>query len=157
MQSASASECFDHINAYFGGKRTGHLLLVNTENYNIYQEILVRLQADTSKKCICASQHVASNGLSDVDAVISAGCKNEDSFILGVSQILMLRGADALEMKVDELLELSISGYCVVLLDHCEQVLRKFMSRDIRNEKSSCSCCCCYDPADDSYGMGTDR
>ena len=49
MQSASASECFDHINAYFGGKRTGHLLLVNTENYNIYQEILVRLQADTSK------------------------------------------------------------------------------------------------------------
>lgn len=135
MQSASASECFDHINAYFGGKRTGHLLLVNTENYNIYQEILVRLQADTSKKCICASQHVASNGLSDVDAVISAGCKNEDSFILGVSQILMLRGADALEMKVDELLELSISGYCVVLLDHCEQVLRKFMSRDIRNEK----------------------
>ena len=134
MHSTNANECFKHISAYFAGSPTGHMLLVNTENYDAYHSILDRLQADTGKRCIYVSGCIASNGLPDVDAAISA-CAGEDSFVLvGISQALMLRSESALKGALDELLERSISGHGVVLLDHCENILSSFMHRDIRTQ-----------------------
>lgn len=49
MRCSNISECFEQISAYFDGKKTGHFLLVNSENYDGYQEILQRLEADSSK------------------------------------------------------------------------------------------------------------
>ena len=135
MQSNNVNECFEHISAYYNGKRTGHFLLVNTENYDVYKSILVRFQADTEKKCIYVSNYPTAIGLPDVDAAISAGCKNERFVIFGISQLLMLRGKNALENKIDELLEQPISGHGVILLDHCEPILSKLMNRDLRVEK----------------------
>lgn len=135
MQCENTNECFEQISAYFDSKRTGYFLLVNTENYDIYQEILHRLQADKSKKCIFASKHCLPNGLPDVEKVISEGVGLGEYALIGLSQALMLQGDIALESKLDEILNLPISGYGVVLLDHCQQVLCKFIRRDIRIQK----------------------
>lgn len=132
MRCNDTSECFEQISAYFDGKKTGHFLLVNTENYDIYQEILQRLEADSSKKCIYISKNCLPNGLPDVDTVISNASDSGKYALIGLSQAQMLRSADALFSKLDEVLDYSISGYGIVLLDHCEQVLQKFMNRDIR-------------------------
>ena len=136
MRCTHARECFDeHISAYFEGKRTGHFLLINTENYDVYQEIRVRLQTDSSKTYVRASDWCTPNGLPDVDQAIAA-CSGTGAYVLvGISQALMLRDASILEAALDELLGQSIRGYGVVLLDHCEQVLEKFVRRDIRVEQ----------------------
>lgn len=63
MRCSNISECFEQISAYFDGKKTGHFLLVNSENYDGYQEILQRLEADSSKKRVYISQNCLPNGL----------------------------------------------------------------------------------------------
>ena len=132
MRCSNISECFEQISAYFDGKKTGHFLLVNSENYDGYQEILQRLEADSSKKRVYISQNCLPNGLPDVDAAVSIASGNGNYALVGLSQAQMLRSDSALAAKLDEVLSYPISGYGVVLLDHCEQTLQKFMNRDIR-------------------------
>ena len=136
MRCADANECFEQIRAYFSGKKTGHFLIVNTENYDIYQEILQRLQADNSKKCIYVSTCCLPVGLPDVDAAVSKTVGVGQYALVGFSQALMFRGHMELEEAIDELLGRPISGHGIVLLDHCEQTLNVFLKRDIRvNER----------------------
>lgn len=135
MLCGSTDECFEQISAYYNGKRTGHFLLINTDNYDDYQGILQRLEADNGKKCIYSSQYVLPNGLPDIDVVIAEGKRAEEGVLVGISQALMLRSVSVLEAKIDELLEQPIGGYGVVLLDHCEQILRNFINKDLRIKK----------------------
>lgn len=134
MRCSNTSECFDQISAYFDGKKTGHFLLVNSENYDVYQEILQRLEADSSKKCVYISKNCLPNGLPDVDTAISIASGSGNYALVGLSQAQMLRSFDALTAKLDEVLSYSINGYGIVLLDHCEQALQKFMNRDVRTK-----------------------
>ena len=132
MRCADTNECFEQISAYFGGKKTGSFLLVNTENYDVYNELRQRLEADTGTKCVYVSDKCLPNGLPDADSAISA-VRGAGSFaLIGLSQALMLQSGEALAEKLDELIADSIQGYCVVLLDHCEQILKRFDMRDKR-------------------------
>lgn len=132
MRCNNTSECFEQIGAYFNGKETGYFLVVNTENYDVYQEILQRLEADSCKRCVYISQNCLPNGLPDVDAAVSIASGSGNYALVGLSQAQMLRSNNALAEKLDEVLGYSISGYGIVLLDHCEQTLQKFMNRDVR-------------------------
>ena len=135
MRCINTSECFEQMSAYFDGKKTGYFLLVNTENYDVYQEILQRLEADSCKRCVYISQNCLPNGLPDVDAAVSIASGSGNYALVGLSQAQMLRSDSALVAKLDEVLSYPISGYGIVLLDHCEQTLQKFMNRDIRLKK----------------------
>ena len=126
------NECFEQISAYFNGECTGFFMLVNTENCDIFQEILQRFQVDSSKKCVYISDFCHQNGLPDVDSAVKAASGSGEHALIGVSQALMLRSGEELDKTLDYLLSRSTSGHCVVLLDHCEQVLQKYISRDIR-------------------------
>ena len=132
MRCNNTSECFEQISAYFSGKKTGHFLLVNTENYDAYQEIHQRLEADSSKKCVYVSKNCLPNGLPDIDTAISISSGLGNYALVGMSQALMLRSHDALVSKLDEALSYSIRGYGIILLDHCEQALLKYLNRDVR-------------------------
>lgn len=135
MNCSNTADCFEQISAYFNGDKTGSYLLINTENYDVYQEVLQRLQADTTIRCIYASDNCYPNGLPDVDSAIAKTVDLGDYALVGLSQALMLQSDSALEAKIDEILGKSIRGYCVVLLDHCEKVLQKFLRRDVRVDK----------------------
>ena len=100
MRCSNTSECFEQISAYFDGKKTGHFLLVNSENYDSYQEIRQRLEADSSKKCVYVSQNCLPNGLPDVDAAISIASGSSNYALVGLSQAQMLRSFDALAAKL---------------------------------------------------------
>ncbi len=132
MLSANIEDCFDQISAYFNGKHTGYFLVVNTNNYDDYQEILLRLQADNQKKCIYASENLQPNGIPDIGSVISKGSHLGENILIGISQTMMLRSKNVLERTIGEILEQSVQGYGVVLLDHCAQILRDYMKKDIR-------------------------
>lgn len=135
MNCSNTIECFEQISVYFNGDRTGSYLLINTENYDVYQEILQRLQADATKSCVYISDNCYPNGLPDVDSAIVKTINRGEYVLIGLSQALMIQSDSALEEKIDEVLGKSISGYCVVLLDHCEKVLQKFLRRDVRVDK----------------------
>ena len=132
MRCDDINECFKQISAYFSGKKIGKFFLVNTENYDIHYQILQRLQADSSKKIVHIYKNLLPNDLPDIDSAIIKATYDDRYIIVGLSQALMLRGDEELENKLDEILDQSISGYGVILLDHCEQVLKKFISKDIR-------------------------
>lgn len=132
MHCNNTNECFEQINAYFNGKKTGYFLLVNTENYDVYQAIRQRLEADSSKKCTYISQNCMPNGLPDVDAAISIVSGSGNYALIGLSQAQMLRSGSTLAAKLDEIISHSVSGYGIILLEHCEQALKKFINRDVR-------------------------
>lgn len=132
MLCNNISECFEQISAYYNGEKTGHFLLVNAENFDDYQAVLCRLQADSSKKSLYVSDNLLPKGLPDIDSFISLGVGNGDFVLVGISQALMLKGEKSLEETVGEILGRPISGHAVVLLNHCQKLIEKFISRDLR-------------------------
>ena len=132
MFCESLSECFEQISAYAGREGTGYPLIVDAENFNDFQDILHRLNADGSKQCIYVSEHTFENGLPNIqevrDLISGYGCYVS----AGISQSLMLQGEDALDEALDSLLGLSIKGHAIILISHCRFYLEKYRQRDIR-------------------------
>ena len=100
MRCADTNECFEQISAYFGGKKTGSFLLVNTENYDVYNELRQRLEADTGTKCVYVSDKCLPNGLPDADSAISA-VRGAGSFaLIGLSYYCLALAATGLPIGV---------------------------------------------------------
>lgn len=135
MYCASVNECFQEINAYCTAKSCGYPFLVNTENFNDFQAVLQRLEADTSKQCIFVSQFTQKNGLPIIDDAIAKITSKETFVLVGVSQAAMLRNEIAVDEVIDEILGLSISGHAVVLLNHCKKFIDRYLQRDPRYDR----------------------
>ena len=135
MHCQSLKECFEQIGAYADGTCTSYPLIVNVENFSEYQEILSRLSADETKRCIRVSEHTFYNGLPDVQEVLER-IKEKGSFaVFGLSQGLMLHGESELDGRIGELLGCAIRGHAVVVLSHCRRYLEKYLQRDVRLEQ----------------------
>lgn len=129
MYCKDVNECFSEINAYCNGRPTGRVLLVNTENYDVYQQIRTRLDADITKKCIyvsdcCPNEHNLPDLNDAIDLATQEGC----NVLMGLSQAAMLRSVTYVDQLMGVLLEKSARGHSVVLLDHCEQYLKKYFA-----------------------------
>lgn len=135
MYCKTVNECFQEINAYCTGKPWGHPLLVNLENFNDFQTVLQRLEADASKQCIFVSQFTQKNGLPIIDDAIAKIMGKEIYVLVGASQAAMLRNETAVDALVDELLGLSISGHAIVLLNHCKKFIDRYLQRDPRYDR----------------------
>ena len=135
MYCKTVNECFQEINAYCTGKPQGHPLLVNLENFNDFQTVLQRLEADTSKQCIFVSQFTQKNGLPIIDDAIAKITGKEIYVMVGASQAAMLRNETAVDTLVDELLGLSISGHAIILLNHCKKFIDRYLQRDPRYDR----------------------
>lgn len=120
--------CFDEINAYCSGMPTGKALLVNTENYTTYQNLKMKLEADNNKEKVYVSNCCAENGLPDLDDILDKVTGKGDYVLVGYSQAGMLRGASFLERQIGKLLEIPVSGHTIILLEHCEQFIKKYYS-----------------------------
>lgn len=132
MDCKDVLSCFGEINAYCRGESTGYPLLVNTENYDIYQDILGQIQADSSKKCVYISEYCRKDELPDLYEICRKETKKENHVLVGVSQVAMLRSADYVNELLRDLLELPISGHAIILLDHSRQYLKSYINRDQR-------------------------
>ena len=135
MYCKTVTEGFQEINAYCTGKPLGHPLLVNLENFNDFQTVLQRLEADVSKQCIFVSQFMQKNGLPTIDDAITKITGKGTFVMVGASQAAMLRNEAAVDALVDELLGLSISGYAIVLMDHCKKFIDRYLQRDPRCDR----------------------
>lgn len=127
MYCEDVNSCFSEINAYCNSTPTGKALLVNTENYDVYQQIRTRLEADMTKNCIYISDYCAGeNNLPNLDDAVEQISKNGCHVLIGLSQAAMLRSAVYMEQLIGILLEKSVRDHSVVLLDHCEQYLKRY-------------------------------
>ena len=135
MRCKNVDECFEKISGYFNSEKTGKFFVVNAENYDTYHDILERLQADGGKKCVYVSKNLFPNNLPNIDAAIIQATGDGANVLIGVSQALLLQSDTEIANKLSELLAQSIGGFCVVLLEHCEEFLQKFLSRDTRIER----------------------
>lgn len=135
MYCKTVNECFQEINAYCAGKPWGHPLLVHLENFDDFQTVLQRLEADASKQCIFVSRFTQKNGLPNIDDAIAKITGKETYVLVGSSQAAMLRNEAAVDALVDELLGLSISGHTIVLLNHCKKFIDRYLQRDPRYDR----------------------
>ena len=132
MRCHDLTECFEHIRAYVDGKGTGYPLIVNTENFHDYQEIMQRFNADETKQCIFVSEHTYGNGLPNIQEVLEI-IKSDGSYVVsGISQSLMLQGKDALDAEIDHLIGFPIHDHAIIMLCQCRTILEKYLNRDIR-------------------------
>ena len=132
VRCQNLTECFEQIRAYADGEGTGYPLLVNTENFHDYQEIMQRFKADESKQCVYVSEHTFENGLPNIQEVLEI-IKGDGSYVVsGIAQSLMLQGKDALDAEIDNLIGLSVHNHAIIMLCLCRTVLEKYMNRDIR-------------------------
>lgn len=129
MECKDINACFSEIDAYCSGEETGHVLLVNTQNYDMYQTIQSRLQADQSKHCVLVSEHCAANGLPNLDDICALVTGTGDYVLIGISQAAMLRSAGTLHETIGKLLELPVRGHAVVLFDHSAAHIREYMAQ----------------------------
>lgn len=125
-------DCFNNeINPYYDGEKTGHVLLVNAQNYNTFREILDRLRTSNQAKIICVSDHCPGEdmvpNLDDLRYLING---KGHYALVGLSQTAMLHSSKALREMIDELLEFPISGHAVILLEHSASIIRDFMARN---------------------------
>lgn len=135
MYCKNVHDCFAEINAYCNGEKTGHVLLVNTENYNVYQEIFTRLIADKAKECIVVSKYCPADGLPNLDDICSLITGDGCYILAGISQAEMLRSAASLYHRIGRLLEIPIRGHAVVLLEHAMFPIREYMAKNLKVER----------------------
>lgn len=121
MNCDNVQSCCAEINAYCMGQPTGRALLVNTENYDIYQDVKAKLEADRSKKFVYVSECCPENELPDMDDILTRVTGANDYVLIGYSQAAMLRSEDYINSMIRSLLEVPVKGHAVVLLDHCAQ------------------------------------
>ncbi len=132
MYCEGVNECFEEINAYCSAKSFGQTLIINTENYDDFQAIVQRLEADTNKQCIFVSQFTQRNGLPVIEDAVGHVINPGVFALIGISQALMLRDEYSLDSTIDMLLGLSVPGHTIVLLSHCRKFLEKYIQRDPR-------------------------
>ena len=135
MYCNTVNECFQEINAYCTGKPWGYPLLVNVENFDDFQTVLQRLEADASKQCIFVSQYTQKNGLPMIDDAIEKVIGKGTYVLVGASQAAMLRNEATLDALIDEILGLNISGHAIILLNHCKKFIDRYLQRDPRCER----------------------
>jgi len=128
MYCKDIQACFAEINAYCIEKPTGRALLVNTENYDAYQEIRRQLEADSNKICVYVSDCCAEDDLPDMDEVLEKVVGGQDCVLFGYSQAGMLRSAKYIEQMMQIMLEVPVSNHTIIVLDHCEQYVKKYFS-----------------------------
>ena len=119
MQCQSLQECFEQISAYVDGEMTGYPLLVNTENFLDYRQIMERLSADETKRCVYVSDYTADDGIPNIQTVFEVIRKPGNFAVFGISQSLMLQGETALDERIDDLLNFTVKGHVIVLFSHC--------------------------------------
>ena len=132
MYFSNISECLDNIGTYSLGSARGFPLLIDTQNYDDYQKLIHRLSADMVVRCIYVSEHTFSNGLANLQEVIEIIRNEKNCAVFGISESLMLQGADAVDTKLDELIGTPVKGNVIVALNHCRNYLEKYTKRDIR-------------------------
>lgn len=132
MYCDSIDESFQQISLYFKGQCTGYPLVLDTENIELYSEIIQRLEADKSKDCRYVSDSCRKNGLPNIEACISDISGAGNYVLIGSSQAMMLKSEDDLEDHVDTVLGQSISGHALIILFCCKRYIEKFEKRDPR-------------------------
>ena len=128
MDCQSIQDCISELDAYCNAAPSGKALLVNTENYDVFQTVLAHLETDSKKKCIYVSDTCKQDGLPPLDEIPQriqgSGCH----VLVGYSQAAMLMGEKVVENGISRFIELPVRGHSIVLLDHCEWYLRKRFS-----------------------------
>lgn len=132
MYCKEARECSAEIKEYFGRAGTGHILLINTNSYDEYQEVLNSLEADKSKNCIYISSFCQNDTVPRIEDIFLK-LKNADNVaLIGLSQFIQFREADEVVKALANLLQLPIRGHVVVLTEHLSEQIKGFMGRDPR-------------------------
>lgn len=132
MECRDIAQCYAEIDAYLHGDPTGYPMLINTDNLRDYHSILSRLESNPELICIRVSRTCHGDSLPDIDRELEKLSMHGNYALIGLSQYLMLRSFSDLEAYIGQIISMSIHGRLIVLLYHCEHMLKQLEKKDIR-------------------------
>lgn len=135
MRCQSVAACFEEIKAYCNNISTGYPFIADTEDYDVFNQLMTWLRSDPSKRFIYVSDFCDDTGLPRILDAYVAAFSEEDNVLVGLSQACMLRSKQNLEETLDMLLGEKAIAHTVVLLDHCREYLLKHCKNDVRLDR----------------------
>lgn len=122
----------NEISDYFNSDISGYPFVVNVDDFSIYQQIVSKIEADSTKKLIKVSDFCNDDNFPNIEGLNAAASSTGCNVVIGISQYIMLQGDTALKKAVYRLVHMSVSGHTVILLNGCNSILKSLISTDIR-------------------------
>ncbi len=132
MECRGLAQCYTEIDAYLHGEPTGYPMLINTECLDSHVSVMSRLASNPEIDLRRISDETHDDRLPDVDVLLAQLCTPGKRALIGLSQYLMLRSTHDMENYINKIIHMSIHGRLVVLLYHCDHLLRQWDKKDIR-------------------------
>lgn len=132
MLCSSIEMCHNEITTYFDSEVSGYPLVVNIDDYKLYQLEIAKIKADSTKTLYRLSDYGNGDSFPNLDKAIRDISEKDNCVFIGLSQFVMLRGNNELRQMVSKLLQLSVKGHVVVLLNSCGAILKNHISTDLR-------------------------
>ncbi|SHK77972.1 hypothetical protein SAMN05216582_11737 [Selenomonas ruminantium] len=132
MRSLDVAECINEVASYCNNVSTGFPLIVDTEDYDLFHELISRLRIDVAKKFIYVSNYCKDGSIPDVERAYNNAFSDGVHVLVGLSQACMLHSQIFLEEYLDRAVNETCREHTVILLMHCRDYLHQKCKQDIR-------------------------
>lgn len=130
MQLNDAKSCFEEIAAYFNSEASGYPFIANIDDCTVYQSIISKIQADSSKQIIRLSDFSNGDNLPKTYKYNTTIKNMKDGIVLGYVTYAMFQGEEVLKQTIHSLLTLPVSNHVVILLYGCSGILKNAIRTD---------------------------
>lgn len=132
MHCSDLESCIKEIAAYYSGDVSGYPFIVNIDDPHELDNLLSRLNADSSKNIIRISDYCSGDNLPAVDKAITEAAASDKVVLYGIAPYFMLQGERALNEKLNALYQMPVKGHVVILLSGCSKYLNTAVNNDLR-------------------------
>ncbi|MBD5142974.1 MAG: BREX-4 system phosphatase PglZ [Ruminococcus sp.] len=130
MQLFDEKSCFNEITAYFNSEVSGYPFIANIDDSAVLQNVISKMQADSSKKILKISDYCNGDNLPNVYKFKSDVKALQNGVVLGYTVNDMFLGEQALKQAISELLQLPVKGHVVIFVYGCSGLLRNAIYAD---------------------------
>lgn len=135
MRSLDVIQCINDVASYCNNVSTGFPLIIDTEDYDLFHELIFRLRIDVAKKFIYVSDFCKDDSIPDIEQAYSSAFADGIHVLVGLSQACMLQSQSVLQEYLDRAVNETCREHTIILLMHCREYLQKKCRQDIRLER----------------------
>ena len=132
MRSLDVMQCISDVASYCNNVSTGFPLIIDTEDYDLFHELIFKLRIDVDKKFIYVSNYCKGDTIPDIEQAYSSVFAEGIHVLVGLSQACMLQSQSTLQEYIDRAVNETCREHTIILLMHCREYLQKKCRQDIR-------------------------
>ncbi|SDZ75224.1 BREX-4 system phosphatase PglZ [Selenomonas ruminantium] len=135
MRSLDVMQCINDVASYCNNVSTGFPLIIDTEDYDSFHDLIFRLRIDVAKKFIYVSDFCKEGAIPNIEQAYSSAFADGVHVLVGLSQACMLQSQSTLQEYLDRAVNETCREHTIILLMHCREYLQKKCRQDVRLER----------------------